>query len=132
MLDIFAAYAMDENAEINGVWQPLGDAEFLIARANNRNFARALAARVEKEQEKLDRQDEAADKLSDEIWASVYAETVLLDWRGVTYKGKPLPYSKANACKVLAHRDFRREITKLAESLDAYRAKVEETQIKNS
>lgn len=130
-MDIFTSYATDEKAEVDGSWQKLGDTEFLIARANNRNYVRALTAAVEKHQLDLDRQDTKADKLSDDIMAGVMADTILLGWGEVKYKGNVLPYNKENAKLVLQHKDFRREVARLAENMDAYRAKMEAEQVKN-
>lgn len=130
-MDIFASYATDEKKELEGSWQSLGDAEFLVARANNRNYVRALSAAIEKNQALLDKQDKAADKLSDGIMASVFADTILLDWKKVKYRGKDFAYSKENARIALSHKDFRREIATLAENINAYRAKLEDEQVKN-
>jgi hypothetical protein len=131
-MDIYATYATDENAEINGVWQKLGDAELLIARANNPRYARALTTQAEKHQAELDKGDEDADALSNKLLVDVFAETLLLGWKNVSYNGESLPYTPENARKVLAHKDFRREVARLAESIDAYRIKTEEAQVKNS
>lgn len=120
-MDIFAAYATDESKEQNGAWFEIGDARFLIARSNNRNYARALGKAVEQNQKVLDQKNDEADALSDRIMTNVLAETILLGWEGVKFKGKPLAYSIDNAKKVLAIRDFRVEIMKRADEFDAYR-----------
>lgn len=130
-MDIFRKYATDERAEVEGTWQTLGDSEFLIARANNRNYMRCIAVSAEKYRDQLLTGDDASDQLSTALLVDALAETVLLDWKNVTYQDKPLKYSKENAKKVLAHRDFRDEITALSERIDAYRAKFEEKQTKN-
>jgi hypothetical protein len=131
MLDIFEAYATDETAEVNGTWQQLNGADFLVARAGNRNYAKKLTDLVERNQKALDRKDEAADKLSDQIMIDVLAETILLGWKNVSFKGKELPYSVANAKTLLAVKDFRREVLKMADDVAQFRAKLEEEQAKN-
>lgn len=131
MLDIFAAYATDESLENNGTWMELGGAEFLIARSGNRKYARSLTKDVNRHQKTLDLKNDAADDLSVLIMIDTMAETVLLDWKNVGYKGKKLPYSKDNAKMLLAVKDFRVQIMKLADDVDAYRVKVEEEQAKN-
>jgi hypothetical protein len=130
-MDIFAQYATDASLENNGTWQELGDAKFLVARTGNRKYVQALSAAVEKNQKLLDAKGEAADTLSDKIMVDVLASTILLGWEGVSFKGQPLDYSVDNAKTLLAIRDFRREIVKLADSIDGYRAKLEEEQVKN-
>lgn len=131
MLDIFASYATDDNAELNGSWQQLGEGSLLIARSGNRNYVRLLTSKVEQNQQLLDKQDDAAEKLSDDIMAEVFAQTILLGWSGIQYQGKDFPYTKENAKKALLHKDFRREVDRLAENVDAYRMKVEGEQVKN-
>jgi hypothetical protein len=130
-MDIYATYATDEDAEVNGVWQHLGDANLLIARANNPRYARMLTSLAEKHQLALDKGDDDSDALSNKLLIDVFAETILLGWENVSYNGESLPYTLENARKVLAHKDFRREVARLAESIDAYRVKVEEAQAKN-
>jgi predicted glycosyl hydrolase (DUF1957 family) len=131
MLDIFNTYATDEIAETQGAWQKIGGGEFLIARANNRRFARALSTAVERNQAALQGRSDEADQLSDELMIEVLTDTILLDWKNVTYKGEAFPYTRENARLALQHRDFRREVVRLAEGIDAYRAKVEGEQVKN-
>lgn len=130
-MDIFATYATDESKENDGAWFEIGDAEFLIARAGNRKYVKALTREIEKHQKPLDRKDEAADKLSDKIMVDVLAETILLDWRGVERGGKDFPYSKDNAKAALALKDFRREVVKCADDFAAYRAEQEAETEKN-
>lgn len=132
MLDIFAAYATDEAAELNGVWKNLNGAELLIARAGNRKYAKLLTARVEAGQSLLDSADEeVAAKASDEIMAGVFAETILLGWKPLKFKGEVVEYSKETAKQMLLLKDFRREVARLSDDMEAYRVKVEEAQVKN-
>lgn len=131
MLDIFESFATDETAEVNGTWHEFNGAKFLIARSGNRNYAKKLTALVERNQKLLDRKDEAAETLSDQIMIDVLAETILLGWEGVGFKRKPLPYSVANAKTLLAVKDFRREVMRLADDVAQYRAQLEEEQAKN-
>ena len=124
-MDVFNDFATDEEKEVNGVWHELGPkAEVLVARAGNRNYARRLSAEFDKNQRVLDLKNEAADKLSEQILISVMAETVLLGWRGeeFKFKGVALPYSLENAKKVLAVKDFRALISRLANETEKYRA----------
>lgn len=127
MLDIFEQFAVNETRENEGTWMEMGDAEFLIARSGNKNYARMLTKAVERHKRALDRKDDAADKLSDQIMIDVVAKTILLDWKGVGYQGKELPYSEANAKMLLGIKDFRRQILELADDFDAFKA-VEETE----
>lgn len=131
MLDVFATYATDENAELNGVWQPHLDSSLLIARAGNTRYLRVMSEKFEANQQLLDSKDEKAEALSNQLMAEIYAETILLGWKDLGYQGKELAYSRENAVMILKHKDFRRVVANLADKIDAYRAKTEEAQVKN-
>lgn len=127
--DIFAKFATDESLETGGVWKDIGDgARLLIARAGNKEYGKQLQAAVEKHDAVLKLRNDEADKKSDEIMAEVAANTLLLGWEGVSYRGKPLEYSKANAKLVLKHKDFRQLVMDLANDREAYLMKLEEEQ----
>ena len=81
-LDIFAQYATDETLEENGTWFPVGGgARVLVARSGNRKYGKMLTKEVERNKKALDLNDDAADKLSEEIMIAVIADTILLDGR---------------------------------------------------
>lgn len=122
--DFFDAYATDENLENNGTLFPLGKGKLLVARAGNRAYNQALTKAVERRRVELEA-DESG-KVSDEIMAEIMSETILLGWEGdFSYQKKPLPYSISNAKMVLAHRDFRKVVSGLADSMDAFKFKAE-------
>ena len=118
-LDIFAEFAVDDG----GVWVPYaGDVEFLIARANNAKFRRRISYFYEKHRRLLDGKGEAAEAKSNEIMATVMAETVLMGWKGkVKFQGQVLEYSKPNAEKLLAVAPFREWVSKMANDEHAYK-----------
>lgn len=129
MLDIFAQFATDENAESSGVWREIGGgAELLIARLGNRQYGKLLNKVFEANKKVLDLGDDVADKKSDELMVEVLAKTVLLGWKNVSFKGEVLEYSVEKAKMLLSIKDFRRQVTQLADEMDAYRAKEEQEQ----
>lgn len=130
-MDIFKAYAVDETKEETGTWMEIGDAGFLIARAGNRKYIKLLSKEVERNQKALDCKDKAADELSDKIMVDVIARTILLDWKNVQYQDKALEYSVDNAKMLLAHKDFRREVMRLADDFSAYKLAKDEEDEKN-
>lgn len=132
MLDLFAEFATVENAEVDGVEVEYKGVTFIIARSGNRKYGKALTALVNKNQRVLDQKDDSADKKSDEIMIDVIAQHILKGWKGdIMFKGQPLPYSVENAKKVLAIRDFRAEVMKMADDRENYRVKEVEEQEKN-
>lgn len=126
--DIFTAYATDENLENNGTTFPMPQGgSLLIARAGNRKYAKALMKAAETRRLELDsNDDELAAKASDEVIASVMAETILLGFSGLSFKGEDVPYSLVNAKKLLAIKDFRKYVAGLSDQMDAYKFKVEQ------
>ena len=61
----------------------------------------------------------------------VIAKTILLGWENVKFKGEDLPYSLTNAEMLLGIKDFRREIVKLADDFDSFKAQKAEEDEKN-
>ncbi len=121
-LDIFAQFATDETLEENGTWFPIGGgARVLVARSGNRKYAKLLTKEVERNKKALDLNDDAADKLSEEIMIGVIAETILLGWEDVSFKGEVLEYNVANAKKLLAVKDFRKTIAQFADDVSAFK-----------
>lgn len=125
-MDIFASFATDEKKEVDGAWfdVPGGDARIKVARANNPRFSAAVVKTYEKW--KNAPKGEAATKQQDEEYNRLLAQYVLLDWENVSFKGSPLPYSVANAEKLLSIKDFRALVQKFADEIDAYRVEVSE------
>lgn len=130
-MDIFSTYAVDETKEQSGTWMEVGDSKFLVARAGNKGYIKMLGKEVERNQKALDRKDDAADALSDKIMIDVLAATILLGWENVSFKGKDLEYSKDNAKMLLGFKEFRREIMKLADDFNAFKAEQEAEEVKN-
>lgn len=124
-------YLTDPELEINGAWIPSAkkDSDFLIARSGNRLFSRELTREIEDNQEILDGKDDAADACSDDIMVRVLAKTILKGWRGnVVFNGEVLSYSKDNAEKLLAMKEFRKWVIKKSEELEHYRVKAVKAQ----
>lgn len=130
-MDIFSTYAVDEEKELNGTWKEVGDAKFLVARAGNKNYVKMLGKLVETNQQALDRKDDTSDTLSDKIMIEVMANTILLGWVNVSYKGQPLTYSEENAKLVLGEKEFRRLVMKLSDDFNSFKAAQEAEAVKN-
>lgn len=121
-MDIFATYAVNEDLENNGTWVEMGDARFLVARAGNKAYSKMFTKEYERNQRALDRKDAAADELAERLMVKVIAKTILLGWENVKFNGVDMPYSVENAEKLLAIKDFRRDVMKMADDFDAYKA----------
>lgn len=134
-MDIFDRYATDESAELNGVEVPMGDATLLIARVGNKKYSNKLTALVKRHEVALAIEGDAADALNESLMVEAIADTILLGWKNLQYKVADaegalkrveLPYSKENAKMILGHHDFRADVMKLANDMEAYKVKQEE------
>lgn len=132
-MDVFQSYATDEAKEVSGVWRDVGDAKLLIARSGNKKYGRLLSKLVEDNQALLDVKNDAADALSDKLMIDVMAETVLLGWKNLSFKGAALTdgYSSGDARTLLAVKDFRIAVDKLSREIDSYRVAQEAATEKN-
>lgn len=125
-LDIFAQFATDETLENNGTWFDIGgDARILVGRAGNRKYGKTLTKAVERNRKTLDLGNDAADEKSEEIMISVMAESILLGWEGIKFKGEALEYSLENAKMLLAIKDFRKLVAEKADDTESFRIKQE-------
>ncbi len=128
-MDIFAQYATDEQAEVEGRWFPLtSKAKLLVGRAGNTNFNTQLRAALAKNQIDLDAGGVDADNLAEGLIVDVMASTILLGWEGLEYKGRQVAYSPEMARTMLRIKDFRKKVTALSETLEAFKAKAEAEQ----
>ncbi|MFX4220699.1 MAG: hypothetical protein ACMVO3_06715 [Thalassobaculum sp.] len=129
-------FKTDTALEDEGVWTTIdaaSDAEIRIARIGNRRYRETMAKRLKPYRRAL-RAGTLDDSVTERLTAEVLAETVLLDWRGLTVDGAPLPYSRETARDLLldpAYRDFRDLVVELAGELDLYRERDLEDAEKN-
>lgn len=126
-MDIFSTFATDEVAEAEGRWFPLSKtAKVLVARTGNANYIKALRQRMKDNQIDSEDNSEENEKLVTSLIVETMAETILLGWKGLEYKGKAMEYSKANAVTLLEVKDFRKRIGDIADKADSFRLKEEE------
>ena len=139
MIDIFAQYATDPKAELEGREVPWGGGvTLLIARAHNPKYTRILSQLYEAHKHTLDQKETpeqlaTAEARSNKIMAETMAKSILLGWTGpLAFKGKLLEYSIANAQMLLEIKDFQAEVAKKAGDFRNFRFEAEEADEKNS
>ena len=134
-IDLFAAFAVDEAAEENGIMTPIpgaGDTMFKVARAGNKTYNRLFQKLLKQNKVVLDSKGEAADKKAEEIFIEVMVKSILLGWEGtVLFKGEALEYSRDNAKKLLSHKEFRAAVTKVSEDMEQFKVVKDEEDEKN-
>lgn len=137
--DIFDNFATDEKLEVVGVWHNLdvaGTSRIKVARMDNPRYQQAMQNLYAQKAKELHAEpDEARTEpgsVTRQVMAQGLAESILLDWEGISYKGKVLKYSKENAVMVLAHKDFLELVLRLANDITNFQLRLEEDQTKNS
>ncbi len=104
MTSLQELYATDQSKEAEGFWHPITDTiSILMARAGGMNsrFSKALEKKIRPHRRKIENEDMDT-TLANSIMLEVFAETVILDWKGVNDdKGKPLPCTKENVLNIL-------------------------------
>lgn len=136
--DIFTKFATDENLEIVGAWHNLdlkGESRIRVARMDNPKHTQVTAKLYADNAEALAAEKEGdrtkPESLTRQILVEGMAEAVLLDWEGISYKGKVLKYSKENAKLVMQHKDFLELVLRVASDIENFRLKEEAEQVKN-
>jgi len=131
MLDIFNTFATNEKAEEEGVSIDLGSgASMVVARSGNDKYIERILAEGEKYKEVLASKTPESKELDKKITIEVIADTILLGFKGVSFKGKPLPYSRPNAIKLLTVKDFRKKVLEEAGKFENFKAGLDESESK--
>lgn len=98
--NIFDLFATDQKAEVEGiVYNVTPKISFTLARAGGANarYSKVLAAKMRPYTRQIDDGSIDIDLVND-IWIEVFAETVLLGWKGITdAKGNEISFTVENA-----------------------------------
>lgn len=126
-------FALDAKNEVEGVWKELGDGgRIKVAASNNPSFREMFRKKTEPYTDAIRRGllDEAT---SEQIMLEVMAETILIDWSGITDGGKELPATKENKVALLKKfRPFRDLVASIADQMENFRVKDEAKAVGNS
>lgn len=127
-MDIFSSFATDEALETQGKWFTLSKtSSVLVARKDNDRYREYLRT-VFKDNPLEGLPEDEGNKLAEQILLDAESRTILLGWKGLTFKGEDLPISVENARKCLEVKDFRKKILGFADSLESFRVKSEAEQ----
>ena len=121
MGDIRKLYGTNENKEIEGIWQDMGDGiRMRIARIGNPKYQK-MFQRISKPHRKAIRRGTLKEDVAEKLMIECTAETILLDWEGIELDGQSLPYSKENAIKILTDfKDLKEYVNDFANEMEAY------------
>lgn len=127
-LNILRDTKTNEEAEVEGVWVDyLSDSRLKLARWDNEKAQTARFESYHNNEAILKSKDKdggttVADAKAKEIEINTLANYVLVGWEGIVDdEGNEIPYSSELAKEYLAEsRDFRRDVTKMANSSTNY------------
>lgn len=126
--------APDEDMAENGVWVKFfEESELKIAQAQNKKYQRYLANQYRIHRRKIDLENEAADKLSEEITIKALAKYVLIDWKNITLNGTPnIPYTVELGIAAMSSAPvLKKEVEDQANRLQNFQNHEDETDVEN-
>lgn len=117
-MDILKTFTTDKALETHGVNVDIGGGTtLLVARMYNPEYNELLRNAMKPyKRAKLSNDD------SLELMIAIEADTILLDWDGVTADGKDVPYTKSAAREYLHVRDFRALVLEIAGNMETFKA----------
>lgn len=122
-------FLTDAKAEVDGVWTNIGKGrELKLARAKNEEANKVMRLKYRANRVVLEQDDDVAVALNEELMIEVAARTLI---RGVRVDGVEMAYDPADGEKWLQNRDFREKIFALANNIEAYRVKAEDSAVKS-
>lgn len=128
-MDIFSAYATDATLEVEGKWFPLSKtASIKVARSGNDRYIEQLRKKLEDNNIDLSSRSKEDEDLAQKVIVDVMADTILLDWKGLQFRGKDIEYSRLNARLLLQIKDFRKKVSGFSESFEAFKVAQEVAQ----
>ncbi len=122
-MNLYKQFKTREQAELDGVWVQISPtARLKIARSNNPRHQASIKRLSHPYLKPGMRSTDIPDDTWEQITREAAAETILVDWDGIVdVTEQPLPYSKAEAMKVLALKDFAEVVFRIANSMEHYR-----------
>ncbi len=127
-LDLGEKYGSNPKAEIDGVWQELGDgAAVKVARLGNKEAAKAYR-KIPKAVRNMVDEGTMQGTHAEAFLAGYLAENILKDWRGLAVDGVDLPaYSNVEGKKFMVRfRRFRERIWELSADDDLFNVEAED------
>jgi len=131
-MDIKKTFATDKEAEKGGVWFEIGEGGHVkIARLNNPIYRANFRKKIEPYRQAVEMgtmDDDSADK----ILIQVLAETIVVDWKGLTDEGENVPFTRDKAIELMTeYPDFRNFIVRNAENMNNFRLSMMEVDMGN-
>ena len=124
---------VDQKSAVDGVWVDLDEtSKIKIARYGNSHFKTRLREVLAPYKRMIDNET-LSDEKSDDLMMQVVAETILLDWKGMTMNGEEVEYSTAKAKELLIDpslSEFRELTMSLSRDMQLFREQELEESVK--
>ena len=121
-MDLYKQYKTDEKKEVEGIWVPLSaTARIKVARMGNPRY-RDCIKRLSSPYRVAGINDQIPPEVYQQMVREAVAETILVDWEGLTSDGDPVPYTRDKAlvfCTDL--KDFYDFVLTAASSMETFR-----------
>ena len=133
-MDLRKTFKTSKQKENEGVWVNLDDSgtRLKIARAGNPNYKSAQAKKMSR-YKLAARSKTIPDSAWEEIFNELVAETILLDWDGITENGQKIPYSQDAALRAISElKDFREVVMSFADDMTNFKEEMDDDTEKNS
>ena len=121
-MDLYQQFKTDEQKEVDGVWVPLSaTARVKVARMGNARYRDCI-----KKKSAPYRQAGLVNEIPADVYQQLVreavAETILVDWHGITTDGQPVPYSKETALTFCTElKDFYNLVLTAADNMEIFR-----------
>lgn len=129
-MDLYKQFKTDERKEVEGVWIPLSTtARIKVARMGNPRYRDCI-----KRKKAAYRQTgiEIPSDVLEQMVRETVAETILVDWEGITTDGQPVPYSKETALTFCTDlQEFYNLVLSASDTMETFRAEAQATIEKN-
>lgn len=133
-MSTYKSFKTDPKVEVEGVWANYGDFRIRHARAGGANmaFARAME-KIGRKYRKQIELDVIREERALKMMREVYADTVILDWEGVTDENEqPMEFTRENVIRLFKDLpDLFLDIQDSAKSPKAFRDAINEVDEKN-
>lgn len=134
-MNAYEMFKTNDKLEVEeGITLDYGEFTIKVCRAGgaNKKFSKVLGLKMKPHRRQAET-DTLAEGVAERIMAEVYAETVILGWKGVKdEKGKDMEFNKQNVVKLfLDLPDLFRDVQEQANKIALFRAEEKEEDAKN-
>lgn len=131
-MDLYRQFKTDEQKEVGGVWVPLSaTARIKVARMGNARY-RDCIKRLSAPYRVTGLANQIPQEVYQQLVRDAVAETILVDWDGITTDGQPVPYSRETALKFCTElKDFYDFVLTAADSMETFRVQAQAQTEKN-